>query len=38
MNAFSVYFLIEPIMHYNMRAAETGHAAYVLKTALYCYI
>ena len=35
MNAFSIVFLIEPFIYYNMQAAETGHALHVLKTLLY---
>ena len=35
MNAASVGFLLEPLIHYNMRASETGHALHVLKTLLY---
>ena len=35
MNAFSIISLIEPLRYQGMRAAETGHALYVLKTGLY---
>ena len=35
MNAFSVCFLGEPLIYYNIWAAETGHALHVLKTLLY---
>ena len=37
MNAFSVIVSIEPLMYYNMRAAEIGHALHALKTLPYCF-
>ena len=35
MTVFTINFLIEPLRYHKIRAAETGHAAHVLKTALY---
>ena len=35
MAAFTIIFLMELLKYHQMRAAETGHALHVLKTALY---